>query len=104
MKGLNAITEEYESVEVFEKPALFTNNRIGHSTVPANLYCYDMRGSDCDPGMLKYVERNVRVNHSGTVISAVPLLKDKQEYKWLQGRINFLGNLTSIGAFCATKS
>ena len=53
--AVNARTEEFQHIEVFDKPALFTNGRIARDTVPKGWYCYDIRGSDDDPGELCYL-------------------------------------------------
>ena len=53
---VNARTEKFQHIEVFDKPALFTNGRIARDTVPKGWYCYDIRGSDDDPGELCYIE------------------------------------------------
>ena len=66
--AVNARTEEFQHIEVFDKPALFTNGRIARDTVPKGWYCYDIRGSDGDPGELCYMEENVVVNHAGSVL------------------------------------
>ena len=66
--AVNARTEEFQHIEVFDKPALFTNGRIARDTVPKGWYCYDIRGSDDDPGALCYMEKNVVVNHAGSVL------------------------------------
>ena len=74
---VNARTEEFEQLELFDKPALFTNGRIDRSTVPEGWYAYDFRGSDDDPGELYVIEEKpVVVNHSGTA-----LMPEKLEYK-----------------------
>ena len=64
---VNARTEEFQHVELFGKYALFTNGRIDRSTVPEGWYCYDFRGSDDDPGELRYIEESVAVNHAGSI-------------------------------------
>ena len=66
--AVNARTEKFQHLEVFDKPALFTNGRIARDTVPKGWYCYDIRGSDDDPGELCYMEENVVVNHAGSVL------------------------------------
>ena len=38
--AVNARTEEFQHIEVFDKPALFTNGRIARDTVPKGWYCY----------------------------------------------------------------
>ena len=60
--SVNAREEEYEYVELFGKPALFTNSRIDRDTVPEGWYAYDLRGSDYDPGEPVTVEPKVGVN------------------------------------------
>ena len=50
---VNARTEEFQHLELLGKYALFTNGRIDRSTVPRGWYCYDLRGSDDDPGELR---------------------------------------------------
>ena len=66
--AVNARTEEFQHIELFDKYALFTNGRIDRSTVPDGWYCYDFRGSDNDPGELCFIEKNVVVNHAGSVL------------------------------------
>ena len=61
---VNARTEEFQQLELFGKYALFTNGRIDRPTVPKGWYCNDFRGSDDDPGELRYIEESVAVNHS----------------------------------------
>lgn len=63
--SVNAREEEYEHIELFGKPALFTNSRIDRTTVPEGFYCYDLRGSDYDPGRPVTIENQVTVNHAG---------------------------------------
>ena len=53
--------------------ALFTNGRVDRDKLPEGLYCYDLRGSDEDPGELRYLEERVVVNHAGSVITAQPI-------------------------------
>ena len=54
--AVNARTEKFQHIEVFDKPALFTNWRIARDTVPKGWYCYDIRGSDDDPAVRKQVD------------------------------------------------
>ncbi len=65
---VNAKSEEFQHLELFGKYALFTNGRIDRSTVPRGWYCYDFRGSDDDPGELRYIEEHVTVNHAGSIL------------------------------------
>lgn len=98
--AVNAKTEMFDHIELFGKPALFTNFRIDRSTVPENWYCYDFRGSDSDPGKLNYVELRVGVNHSGAVLLPEELDLKGKDYRRVRGQINFLGSRMTLETFC----
>ena len=66
--AVDARTEEFQPIEVFDKFALFTNARIDRTTVPKGWYCYDFRGTGDDPGELRFIEESVVVNHSGSIL------------------------------------
>lgn len=89
---IDARQEQFEQVELFGKPALFTNARVDRMTVPKGLHCYDLRGSDSDPGRPVTVEPKVGVNHAGTVITAEPVDMKGKDYRPLRGKLNFLGD------------
>jgi hypothetical protein len=98
--SVDARKEDFEHIELFGKPALFTDSRIDRVTVPANLYCYDLRGSDNDPGKPVTVENKVGVNHAGTVLTIEPVTIPEEGYRRLRGKINFLGEHLDIPSFC----
>ena len=66
--AVDARTEEFQHIEVFDKFALFTNARIDRTTVPKGWYCYDFRGTGDAPGELRFIEESVVVNHSGSIL------------------------------------
>lgn len=98
--SVNAREEQYEHVELFGKPALFTDSRIDRSTVPEGFHCYDLRGSDYDPGKPVTVENQVAVNHAGTVLTAEPVTIPKEGFRRLRGKLNFLGECLTLPEFC----
>ena len=99
--AVNARTEEFQHIEVFDKPALFTNGRIARDTVPKGWYCYDIRGSDDDPGELCYMEENVVVNHAGSVLMPEKLAIPKSGRLDVRDELGFLdeGDMT-LREFC----
>ena len=98
---VNARTDKFQHLEVFDKPALFTNGRIARDTVPQGWYCYDIRGSDDDPGELCYMEENVVVNHAGSVLMPEKLAMPKSGRLVVRDELGFLdeGNMT-LREFC----
>ena len=99
--AVNARTEEFQHIELFDKPALFTNGRIARDTVPKGWYCYDIRGSDDDPGELCYMEENVVVNHAGSVLMPEKLAMPKSGRLDVRDELGFLdeGDMT-LREFC----
>ena len=97
---VNARMEEFQHIELFDKFALFTNGRIARDTVPEGWYCYDIRGSDDDPGELCYVEENVVVNHAGSVLMpeklAMPIRTawDEEKEEWYFSIVDVVAVLT----------
>lgn len=69
---VNIENESYQLIELFGKPALFSNDRITPKDIPEGLYCYDLRHSD-DSDRFCSVEPKVAVNHGGSVITDIPL-------------------------------
>ena len=99
--GKNVREEEFEHIELFGKPALFSNHRIDRDTVPEGFYLYDLRGSDNDPGRPITMENRVAVNHAGAVLTAEPVKFQKEkDYRRISGKINFLGEQLSLAQFC----
>ena len=102
---VNARTDKFQHLEVFDKPALFTNGRIARDTVPKGWYCYDIRGSDDDPGELCYMEENVVVNHAGSVLMPEKLAMPKSGRLDVRDELGFLdeGDMT-LREFCEGAS
>lgn len=60
--------KRYEAVIIFNKPMLFTNERLEYKNIPDGLYRYDIRDGGMDGNMRK-IKDKVGVNHFGTVLS-----------------------------------
>lgn len=73
--------DEYELIELFGQPALFTNNRITDADIPKGMYCYHIRHGD--EGEFVSIEKRTEVNHAGSVVTREPI--DLGE----QGNISF---------------
>ena len=93
--------EQYQEVELFEKPALFSNGRISRDDLPEGVYCYNLRGSDDDPGSPICVEERVMVNHAGSVILTAPLEfpEEGRLYFTDETGLNFNGGMLTLSQF-----
>ena len=60
--------EEYGLIQVFDKYALFTNERLTESDIPQGTHLYHLRYTD-DNNRIGSIEKSVQVNHAGSVIT-----------------------------------
>ena len=93
------MSEEYQEVEIFGIPALFSNGRITENDVPEGFYRYDLWGSDDDPGDPTVLENNVTVNHAGAVLAAQPLPIPERGFLNLGEELNFTGGMSAPEQF-----
>ena len=96
----DGIGEKYQQIELFGKPALFSNGRIDRDKLPEGLYVYDLRGSDYDPGLPVTIQEHVVVNHAATVIAAAPIELPEQGFLYLgEDGLNFTGGEQTVKEF-----
>ena len=93
--------EQYQEIELFDKPGLFSNGRIVRDNLPEGVYCYDLRGSDYDPGEPVCVEERVVVNHAGSVLLTEPLELAEDGHLMLteEEGLNFVGGFSTLAQF-----
>ena len=93
--------EKYQEIELFDKPGLFSNGRIVRDNLPEGVYCYDLRGSDYDPGEPVCVEEQVVVNHAGSVLLTEPLelAEDGRLMLTEEEGLNFVGGFSTLTQF-----
>ena len=93
--------EQYQEIELFDKPGLFSNGRIVRDNLPEGVYCYDLRGSDYDPGEPVCVEERVVVNHAGSVLLTDPLELAENGRLMLteEEGLNFAGGFSTLAQF-----
>ncbi len=66
VRPIRIASKEFEVVEIFGKPVLFTNERLRSMDIPGGLFRYDIRHGD--DGNMVQLKNYVMVNHSATVI------------------------------------
>lgn len=90
--------EKYELIELFGKPALFTNERLNKADIPKGLYVCHVRGDDEATGGFAELAPRVLVNHFGSIVTKEPvdfgekgyiLFTDETEPHFTGRRISF---------------
>ena len=62
MSQYDASKQNYQEVAIFDRPALFTECRIDRTTVPEDVYRYELRHGDEDWGEPRELARGLMVN------------------------------------------
>ena len=70
---MNAKEITYEEATLFGQPVLFTDFRLDRTTIPAQLYLYEIRHADDDSGLPCQVAKGILVNFYGSILSLEPL-------------------------------
>ena len=87
---------DWQEIEIFGIPALFTNYRIDRSSLPESVFAFDVR---CNCGNIDFaaVEHTVIADYTGTVVAARPIKMTKGK-KWrnILGNYNFTGCETTF--------
>ena len=99
--AIDIFTEQMQHAQLFGKPVLTTNWLISRETVPDGWFCYDMRGTDSDPAAHAALVDYTSFDHSGTVLSPVPLKRSGTKERRIGKRDYFLhGEMMDLEAFC----
>lgn len=72
IKGKELLYEKFDLITLFDRPVLFTNERLRKTYIPEGFYKYDIRHDDDCAGDMVELKDSVLVNHWGTVISKEP--------------------------------
>lgn len=93
--------EKLQVVEIFDKPALFSNGRIELENIPQGMFRYDLRGSDDDPGLPICIEPRVLVNHAGTILidQEIDLGEDRRLMFTEEEGMNFTGEEKTVSEY-----
>lgn len=100
---INTEVEEFDLVEIFDKPMLFTNERLSDADIPKGLFCYHLR--EGDDGSFAAIEPKVMVNHGGSVITDEPIYFKNQGYIAFDRftEPNFLSEYLTFGEYMRSE-
>ena len=99
--SINIYRDQMQHAKLFGKPVLTTNQPIPRETVPDGWCCYDMRGTDTDPGAHAVLVDYASYLHSGTVLSPAPLKRPNTAERRIGRKDYFLhGEEMDLEAFC----
>lgn len=77
----NRLYRNYELVELYGKPVLFSEERIPSSELPSNIYRYEVRSDSEGKGIMVQLGKGIMVDHWGTILSNKPIRLDEDGYR-----------------------
>ncbi len=75
--------EEFQVITIKGVPALLIDGRIDKSSVPKEMYCYDLRGRDDDIGMPGTIENHVLVNFCGSILTLANMFQERDTMNYI---------------------
>lgn len=97
----DAREEMFWNVRVFETPALMTYARIDRETIPADWYCYELKGSVRDWRKPVGIALNVKENFFASVLVPSPFPRvEGDTVRRLSGKFENLWNMMDLNTFC----
>jgi hypothetical protein len=103
---IDARTEPFEEITIFNEPALFTPLRIDPSTIPVGVYKYEIRHDDECQGIACEVAKRIMVNHWGSILTLRPLDLGDEGRIYMDGdEINYgIDSSVTLGEFIERHS
>ncbi len=99
---INVMEGPFDHVEIDEHPFLYTDDRIWREALPIGWYCYELRGADSDPGIPATLEKNVRINHVGSLLTPIEvIIPTGGDHINIEEKLHFLGEELTLPEFCA---
>lgn len=86
---IDILEEIFEKIEINEQQVLFSNSRIDRNSLPRGVFAYDIRSSD-DGEEFATIEKQVKVNHTGTIITKEEIPMTRGDYTPIED-YNFIG-------------
>lgn len=77
----NRLYRNYELVELYGKPVLFSEERIPSSELPSNIYRYEVRSDSEGKGIMVQLGKGIMMDHWGTILSNKPIKLDEDGYR-----------------------
>ena len=99
----NIYKEQLRSAELFGKPVLYTEKQVQRESVPEGWHCYDLKGSDANPGRPYEMVNQAEQDSAGSILSAVPLMRGRTRGKLVPNNFWMTAAPATLADFCAEE-
>lgn len=102
--SINIKTDPLRSAILFDRPVLFTSQRIPREEMPEGWYYYELRGSVRNAKKPIALSDHAYVNLIGSVLSPVPLKRADTISRRVNGQFLLLGETMTLRDYCRNNS
>ncbi len=96
----NIYEDQFQSAELFGKLVLYTKKQVQREAVPEGWHCYDLSGTDRNPGKSAILADKTVWGRTGTVLSPVPLKRDTTLTRQIRNSFSLHEELLDLAGFC----
>lgn len=101
--SVNIYEDELQNVWLFGQTVLYTEQPIPREEVPEGWHCYDLKGSDADPGCPYEMVDRAGQDSAGSILSHIPLMRGRTRGKLVPNNFWMTAAPATLADFCAEE-
>lgn len=101
--SINLYRDTLQNVWLFGQSVLYTEQSIPREEVPEGWHCYDLKGSDANPGRPYEMVNQAEQDSAGSILSAVPLMRGRTRGKLVPNNFWMTAAPATLADFCAEE-
>ena len=101
--SINLYRDTLQNVWLFGQSVLYTEQSIPREEVPEGWHCYDLKGSDANPGRPYEMVNQAEQDSAGSILSAVPLMRGRTRGKLVPNNFWMTATPATLADFCAEE-
>ena len=102
--SINIYKDQMQKARLFGASVLYSRQPIPREDIPVGWYCYDLCGTAEDPERAYRLADRAEKNHSGSVLSPLPLKNGKAQSRLVKDRFELTCVSVSLKKFCADEN
>jgi len=102
--SINIYKDQMQKARLFGASVLYSREPIPREDVPSGWYCYDLCGTAEDPERAYRLADQAEKNHSGSVLSYLPLKNGRSQSRLVKGMFELSCVSVSLKKFCVDEN
>ena len=101
--SINLYRDTLQNVWLFGQSVLYTEQSIPREEVPEGWHCYDLKGSDANPGRPYEMVDRAGQDSAGSILSHIPLMRGRTHGKLVPNNFWMTAAPVTLADFCAEE-